>query len=71
MKPSIIELISEEIRETRNLVLETRKMADAAQQKADAAGKKADAAWELVVMTREEIKAREEMRKPLWKKWFD
>lgn len=33
--------------------------------------RKSDAAWELVVMTREQI--REEMaylREPIWKKWF-
>jgi hypothetical protein len=31
---------------------------------ADAAQRKADAAWELVVITREDLK------KPFWKKWF-
>jgi len=33
--------------------------------------KKSDAAWELVIMTREQIK--EELaylKKPIWKKWF-
>lgn len=69
MDNKLIELISEEIRETRNLTLaveketaELRKIADAAQRKADAAERKADAAWELVIMTREEIK------QPFWKR---
>lgn len=69
MDNKFIELISEEIRETRNLTLaveketaELRKIADAAQRKADAAERKADAAWELVIMTREEIK------RPFWRR---
>jgi hypothetical protein len=64
MDSKIIELLSEEIRETRSMTfaikeetLELRRMADAAQRKADAA-------WELVVITRED------MKKPFWKKWF-
>ena len=78
MDNKIIELLSEEIRETRNLTLETRKLAEAAMIKANAAWeevktskeevknskRQADAAWELVVMTRNE------MSRPIWKKWF-
>lgn len=67
----LIELISEEIRQTRNLTLEVReetkevrRLADAAEAEAKAAWKKAEAAWELVIMTREEAK------KPFWKRWF-
>jgi hypothetical protein len=77
MDTKLIELISEEIRETKKLILEVREdrkrleeLVLAAQETAkDAAitakeaGRKADAAWELVVMTREE------MKKPFWKRW--
>ncbi len=71
MDNKFIELLSEEIRETRNLTVaveketaELRKMADAAQRKADAAERKADATWELVIMTREE------MKKPFWRRFW-
>jgi len=85
MRDRLIELLSEEIRETKNLTrsvvndtAELRKSneiaqrkadaaqlsADAAQLSADAAQHKADAAWELVVITRED------MRRPIWKKWL-
>jgi hypothetical protein len=38
---------------------------------ADSAVRKADAAWELVIMTREQIKEDlAYLKKPLWKKWF-
>jgi hypothetical protein len=46
-------------------------MADAASKQAGAAMRKADAAWELVVITRNQVK--EElayMRLPWWKKTF-
>jgi predicted nucleic acid-binding Zn-ribbon protein len=76
MDSELLKILSEEIRETRNLTIETRKqveetkrLADKAEKQADAAMKKADAAWELVVMTRNQIK--EElayMRLPWWKK---
>lgn len=64
MDNKIVELLSEEIRETKRLTLETRRMADAAQQEAKAALTKADAAWELVVITRNQID------KPIWRKLF-
>jgi hypothetical protein len=71
MENKLIELLSEEIRETRNLTIEVRKQADAsmmradaAMRQADAAMKRADASWELVVMTRND------MNRPVWKKWF-
>lgn len=90
MDAEILKILSEELRETRMMVIETRSMAEAAQKtaveaiksadaainsagaaikSADAAAKRADAAWELVVMTRNQI--REElsyMRLPWWKK---
>ena len=71
MDNKIIELLSEEIRETKNLtkavrdeVLEVRKLAEAALEESKNTKRQADAAWELVVITRNEIS------RPLWKKWF-
>ena len=78
MDNKILELLSEEIRETKNLtkavrdeVIEVRKLAEAAweevrnsKQEITESKRKADAAWELVVMTRNEI------ARPFWKKWF-
>jgi hypothetical protein len=70
MYTKLIELISEEIRETKKLILEVREdrkrledLVVAAQETAKEAGRKADAAWELVVMTREG------MKNPFWKRW--
>ncbi len=62
MDNKLIELISEEIRETRNLTLAVEKETAELRKIADAAQRKADAAWELVIMTREEIK------RPFWKR---
>jgi hypothetical protein len=67
----LIELISEKIRQTRNLTLmvreetqQIRNLTEIAREEAKAAMKRADASWELVIMTREESK------RPFWKKWF-
>ena len=71
MANELIKIFSEELRETKKLVAETRRMADAASKQADAAVQKADAAWELVVITRNQVK--EElayMKLPWWKKIF-
>lgn len=78
MGNELIRIFSEELIETKRLVLETRRMADAATVKADAAMKhadgamsKADAAWELVGITRNQV--REELaylQLPWWKKFF-
>lgn len=62
MDNKFIELISEEIRETRNLTLAVEKETAELRKIADAAQRKADAAWELVIMTREEIK------RPFWRR---
>ncbi|MBV6639775.1 MAG: hypothetical protein KI791_03610 [Cyclobacteriaceae bacterium] len=62
MDNKFIELISEEIRETRNLTLAVEKETAELRKIADAAQRKADAAWELVIMTREEIK------QPFWRR---
>jgi len=64
MDNRIIDLLSEEIRETRHLTMAVREETKELKILAEAAQRKADAAWELVVMTREDI------RKPFWKKWF-
>jgi len=69
--------VSEEIRETKNLieavrydVHEVRKLAEAAMTKANAAleevgnSKRQADACELVVITRNQI------NRPVWKKWF-
>ena len=77
MDNKILEVLSEEIREIKNLtkavrdeVKEVRKLAEAAweevrnsKQEITKSKRKADA-WELVVMTRNEI------ARPFWKKWF-
>jgi hypothetical protein len=78
MDKELIRIFSEELRETKKLVVETSRMADAAVKEADAAMKKADAAmlkadaaWELVIITRNQVK--EEiayLKLPLWKKFF-
>ena len=69
----IVKILAEDIRETkaltketRELVTEVRRSADAAVKSAEAAVHKADAAWELVVITRNEIKERAE--RPWYKK---
>ena len=71
MDSEIIKILSEEVRETRNLVIETRAMAVAAQREADAAMKRADASWELVIITRNQVQ--EELaylKLPWWRKVF-
>lgn len=83
MDADLLKILSEELRETKNLVMETRRMADAAweeakqsqrqsvaaEKKADAVEKKADAAWELVIMTRNQIQEElKYLKLPWWKK---
>ena len=64
MDSKIIELLSEEIRETRNLTLAVKEEVSELRRIATATEKKAEAAWELVIITREELK------KPFWRRWF-
>lgn len=69
MGSELLKIFSDELRETKNLVAEAKVQSEAARIEAAAAVKKADAAWELVIMTRNQIK--EElayMRLPWWKK---
>ena len=65
MRDRLIELLSEEIRETKNLtkavIKETEQIkieTAEIRRSADIAQRKADAAWELVIITREEMKGR-------------
>lgn len=67
----MIRIFSEELRETKRLVLETRNMADAASKQVDASMSKADAAWVLVVITHNQVKeALDYMGLPRWNKFF-
>ena len=78
MDNDLIRIFSEELRETKKMVAETRRMADSAERRADAAMKqadaamsKADAAWELVVITRNQVKEEiAHLKLPWWKKIF-
>ena len=58
----LIEVLSEELRETKVIARAAEKHAEAAMLQANASMKKADAAWELVVMTRNQI------NRPWWKR---
>lgn len=64
MDSRIIDLLSEEIRETRNLTLAVKEETQEIRKIAEQAKRHADAAWELVIMTRED------MKRPFWRKWF-
>jgi hypothetical protein len=64
MENRIIELLSEEIREIKNLTQAVKEEVNELRRLALAAEKKAEAAWELITLTREEAKL------PFWKKWF-
>lgn len=60
----LLVILSDEIRQTRNLTIEVREENKLTKMIAEAASKNADAAWELVVMTRNQ------WSKPFWKRWF-
>ena len=62
----IVKILAEDIRETKALTKETHELVAEVRRSADAAERKADAAWELVVITRNEIKERAE--RPWYKK---
>ena len=71
MDNRIIEILSEELTETRRLADAAMQEAKAAMKQADQATRKADAAWELVVIAKNEMEERlAYMRLPIWKKWF-
>lgn len=71
-------ILSEELRETKNLVIETRKIAIAAEENARSSGKtaseakrQADAAWELVNLTRNQVQEElAHLKLAWWKKLF-
>jgi len=62
MDIEIVNILSEEIRETKNLTFEVKKQTDEIRILAQEAKRQADAAWELVVMTRNQI------NRPWWKR---
>jgi hypothetical protein len=78
MDDDILKILSEELRETKKLVIQATRTADAAEKTAMAAEAtareamgKADAAWEMVMITRNQVKEElDYLKKPLWKKWF-
>ncbi len=77
-KENWLDALNDEVRDIRALAIlvrqetdEVRKETAAIREETKETRRKADAAWELVVMTREQMK--EELaylKKPLWKKWF-
>jgi hypothetical protein len=71
MEDDIPKILSEELRETRRLANAAEKTAVAAEATAREAMGKADAAWEMVMITRNQVKEElDYLKKPLWKKWF-
>lgn len=66
-----LEILSQEVRETKRLADHAERKADAAWEEVEqtkkyvaAVEKKADAAWELVNIVRNDLS------RPLWKRWF-
>jgi hypothetical protein len=71
MEDDIPKILSEELRETRRLANAAEKTAMATEATAREAMGKADAAWEMVMITRNQVKEElDYLKKPLWKKWF-
>ncbi len=71
MDNELLKILSDELRETRNLVMETRRVADAAEKKTDACWAQVDQLRELVIITRNQVN--EELaylKLPWWKKLF-
>jgi hypothetical protein len=65
----LIELLSEEARQTKRLANAAEKTALAAGKTADAAMKRADAAWEIVMITRNQTQdTLDRLNRPWWKK---
>jgi hypothetical protein len=71
MDNDLLKILSEELMETKKLVIEARRIADAAEATARESMGKADAAWEMVMITRNQVQVElAYLKKPLWKKWF-
>lgn len=78
MDNDLLKILSEELRETKSLVIETRKIATetrniavAAEVTASEAKRQADAAWELVILTRNQVQQEiVYLKMPWWKKLF-
>jgi uncharacterized coiled-coil DUF342 family protein len=65
------ELIREEVKLIREEVKEMKESNKILAEEVKESKRKSDAAWDLVIMTREQIK--EELaylKKPIWKKWL-
>ena len=62
MDIELLKILSDELRETRLMVIETRRTADAAQRRADAS-------WEFVIMTKNQLEEQLRILKlPWWRK---
>lgn len=77
-KENWLDALNDDVRDIRGLTLAVRGETLAIQKETEQMKvqnrlmeQKVDAAWELVVMTREEIKRDTAyLKKPLWKKWI-
>jgi predicted nucleic acid-binding Zn-ribbon protein len=77
-KENWLDALNDDLRDVRSLTIAVRKETEAIREETKVlreevkeSKRKSDAAWELVIMTREQIK--EEiayLKKPIWKKWF-
>lgn len=77
-KENWLDALNDDVRDIRNLTLSIEKEVEQMKinnrflaEEVKESKRKADAAWELVIMTREQIKAElAYLKKPIWKKWF-
>ena len=70
-KQNWLDALSDDVRDIRSLTLAIQDETKVLREEVKESKRKADAAWELVIMTREQIKAElAYLKKPIWKKWF-
>ena len=77
-KENWLDALNDDVRDIRKLTLTIEKEVEQMKinnkflgEEVKESKRKADAAWELVIMTREQIKAElAYLKKPIWKKWF-
>ena len=70
-KENWLDALNDDVRDIRALTLAIQEETKVLREEVKESKRKADAAWELVIMTREQIK--EELaylKKPIWEKWF-
>jgi hypothetical protein len=70
-KENWLDALNDDVRDIRALTVAVRNETEVMKEELKETKRKADAAWELVIMTREQIK--EEiayLKKPIWKKWL-